>query len=80
MDVMTRRSGAGFAVVAKCPFQFLEQVGFGAEMAEMLVAEKLASDIKNMVLKGVLVEFKEVDLMYIIIDFGIGVFEGDVAL
>ena len=38
VDVMTRRTGAGFAVVAKHPLQLLEQVGFGTEMAEMLVA------------------------------------------
>src|ERR1700744_6086361 len=31
-------AGAGFAVVAKHFFQFLEQIGFGAEMTEMLVA------------------------------------------
>ena len=38
VDVMTGGSGAGFAVVAKHPLQFLEQIGFGAEMAEVLVA------------------------------------------
>ena len=38
MDVMTRRSGAGFTVVAKYFLQLFEQVGFRAEMAEMLVA------------------------------------------
>ena len=32
-------------------------------MAEMLIAEKLSLDIKDMVLKGVLVDFKEIDLM-----------------
>ncbi len=38
VDVMARRSGAGFTVVAEYSLQLLEQVGFGAEMAEMLVA------------------------------------------
>jgi len=49
-------------------------------MAEMLIAEKLSLDIKDMVLKGVLVDFKEIDLMYVVIDFGFGAFEGDVKL
>ncbi len=35
---MTGGSGAGFAVVAKQPLELFEEIGFGAEMAEMLVS------------------------------------------
>src|ERR1700733_11360934 len=38
MDVVARRAGAGFAVVAKDFLQFLEQIGLGTEGAQMLVA------------------------------------------
>src|SRR5450631_1675247 len=38
VDVMTGRSGAGFTVVAKQPLELFEQIGFGAEMTEMLVS------------------------------------------
>src|SRR4029079_10879877 len=38
VDVMTRRSSAGFAVVARCVVTFPEEVRFRAEMAEMPVA------------------------------------------
>ena len=38
VNVVPGRAGAGFAVVAEHPLQFFEQIGFGAEMAEMLVA------------------------------------------
>src|SRR5882757_8521635 len=38
MDVMTRHAGPGLAVVAEDFLQFLEQIGFRTEMAEMLVA------------------------------------------
>ena len=38
VNVMTGRSGAGFAVIAKHLLQFFEQIGFRAEVAEVLVA------------------------------------------
>ena len=38
VNVMTRGAGAGLAVVAEDVLQFLEQVGFRAEVAEVLVA------------------------------------------
>src|SRR4029077_10257509 len=38
VDIVARGSGAGLAVVAERLFQLLEQIGFGTEMAEMLVA------------------------------------------
>ncbi len=35
---MARRPGAGFAVIAEHALQLFEQIGLGAEMAEVLVA------------------------------------------
>lgn len=49
-------------------------------LAEMLITEKLPIDVKDMVLRGVLVEFKDIDIMYLYIDYGIGTFEGDAQL
>src|SRR5882724_700947 len=38
MNVVSRRSGSGLAIIAKQPFELLEQVRLRAEMAEMLAA------------------------------------------
>jgi len=42
-------------------------------MAEMLIAEKLSLDVKDMVLRGVLVEFDAIDLMRVTVDYGYGI-------
>jgi len=45
VDVMTGGSGAGFAVVAKHPLQFLEQIGFGLKWLKCLLPRSPSSAI-----------------------------------
>ena len=49
-------------------------------LAEMMIAEKLPRDVRDISIKGILLEFSEIDLMYVYIDFGMGTFTEEVDL
>lgn len=49
-------------------------------MAEMDIIEKLPRDINNLSVSGILVEFREIDLLWIGINFSLGNFTGEVKL
>lgn len=49
-------------------------------MAEMDVIEKLPVDIKNLVVTGIVIEFREIDLLYIGINHYLGNFSSEVSL
>lgn len=49
-------------------------------MAEMDIVEKLPRDINNLVLAGIVVEFREIDLLFIGINHYLGNFTSEVAL
>ncbi len=49
-------------------------------LAEMLIAKKLPSDIRNIVMKSVRVVNTEIDLVKILIEYQYGVYIGEVVL
>lgn len=49
-------------------------------MAEMDIIEKMPRDINNLVISGVSVEFREIDLLWIGINYSLGNFAGEVQL
>ena len=58
-----------------------EPLGFNLNiLAELLILEKLPKDIRNLNLRSVAVDFREIDLMFIRVEFSIGVFEQEVEL
>lgn len=49
-------------------------------MSEMLIAEKLPSDIRNVQMKGVLVENMDIDMVKVVVQYQLGTFVGEVVL
>ena len=51
-----------------------------AVQAEMTIAEKLPRDVRNLKMRGVLVENTEIDMVRVVISYQLGVFVGEVVL
>jgi len=49
-------------------------------MAEMSIVEKLPVDVRNVQVKGVLVENIEIDLVRVVVQYQLGTFVGEVVL
>ena len=49
-------------------------------MAEMTIARKLSSDVRNLQMRGILVENMEIDMIRVVIDYQLGTYIGEVVL
>jgi len=49
-------------------------------LAEMALLEKLPRDVKDVNIRAVAVEFTEIDLCVVLIDYGQGIYQGEVRL
>jgi phage baseplate assembly protein W len=49
-------------------------------MVAMSITEKMPMDVKNLQMRNIAIEFQEIDFCYVVIDFAIGVFEGEVTI
>lgn len=49
-------------------------------MAEMMIAEKLPRDVRNLQMKGILVENMDIDMVRVVVQYQLGTFVGEVVL